>query len=118
DPDRAARAAIGANLVTTGFDGPATRIVASSAQQYLRSCGDATCGLAFADPPYAFDDWPGLFADLDPVMAHDGVIVVESDRSIVGSPGWNVTRSRRYGSTVVEIHVRAAAPPSLHGVNQ
>lgn len=54
--------------------------------------------VVLADPPYAFDGWPGVLAAIDAP-----VVVIESDREVEPGTGWDVVRSRRYGSTVVRI---------------
>lgn len=113
EPDRVTRQVIEANLgllVDTR-----ARIVASTAATHLASCGEDSYDLVFADPPYSFDDWDGLFDLLGRVIAPEGVVVAESDRSIDPGPGWEIFREKRYGSTVVGINVRSAAAP-LPGV--
>lgn len=52
--------------------------------------------LVLADPPYAFDAWPILLADLTADL-----VVAESDRALEAPPGWELIRSDRYGQTVV-----------------
>jgi 16S rRNA G966 N2-methylase RsmD len=56
-----------------------------------------------ADPPYAFDEWPVLLAGLDAA-----VVVIESDREVDPGSPWLITRSKRYGGTVVTFVARAA----------
>ncbi len=55
-------------------------------------------GIAFADPPYLFDQWEELLA-----LIEAEVLVAESDREIVGAVGWESIRARRYGGTVVTV---------------
>ncbi len=57
--------------------------------------------LVVADPPYAFDDWPELLDQLAGRLADDGVVVVESDRSVTLPDGWEKLREKTYGGTVV-----------------
>jgi 16S rRNA (guanine966-N2)-methyltransferase len=99
-----ARRAIEQNLVTVdGVDRasvlaqPADRVLADSAAAGHRF------DLVLLDPPYGFDSWPVLLAAVGSVIAPSGVAVVESERSVQidATPGLEVTRSRRYGSTVV-----------------
>lgn len=52
--------------------------------------------VAFADPPYAFDDWAALLSRL-----RAGLVVIESDRVIDPGVAWRVLRAKQYGSTVV-----------------
>ena len=82
-----------ANLETTGLDG---QIVRMDAHRY----DDGPFDLALLDPPYATTDeqWRALLTHID---AH--VVVVESDREIVLGDRWELLRSKRYGSTVVQI---------------
>lgn len=93
ESDRAALAALRANLATTGFEAWATVRV-----------GDATrvdlppVDVAFADPPYAFTGWPALLARI-----HADLLVIESDREIDVPGGWRVLRSKKYGTTVVAL---------------
>jgi 16S rRNA (guanine966-N2)-methyltransferase len=54
--------------------------------------------LAFADPPYAFDDWPLLLERL-----HADLVVLESNREIDPGERWRVLRTKQYGSTVVVV---------------
>lgn len=108
--DRTTRAVIEANLALLD-DGAPTRIVAGTAADHLASCAAASYDLVFADPPYAFGDWTGLFDQLGTVVAPGGVVVAESDRSIDPPDGWEIFRAKRYGSTVVHINVRSAPAP-------
>ncbi len=117
EPDASTRRLIGRNLAV--LDDPVeARVVAATAQQHLAACPPAVYDLAFADPPYDFDDWAELFGLLATPLAPDGVVVAESDRAIEPPPGWDVVRSRRYGSTVVTITVRGASAPPPTGVQK
>jgi 16S rRNA (guanine966-N2)-methyltransferase len=93
DVSPAALDAVRTNLETTGLDG---EIVRMDAHRY----DDGPFDLALLDPPYATTDaqWHALLTHID---AH--VVVVESDREIVLGDRWEVLRSKRYGSTVVQI---------------
>lgn len=93
--DRRALAALRANLDATGYADEAT-VIAGDARKALDRVGPID--VAFADPPYAFDGWDGLFEALDV-----GVLVIESDREIVPPEPWRVLITKRYGSTVVTI---------------
>ena len=67
------------------------------------------------DPPYAFAGWDELWPALDAWTAPQGVVVTESDRAIEGPDSWRVARTKRYGGTVVSVHVRAAESPRSTG---
>lgn len=96
EPDRRARAAVEANLATTGLSDRAT-VVAGTAEGWLHAQGgDSAVDLVFADPPYAFDGWSTLLA-----ATPGGLVVIESDREVVPPAPWRVLRSRRYGTTFV-----------------
>ena len=85
------------------------------AERALVGPPDVSYDLVLCDPPYAYDGWAGLWTLVDPWVASEGVVVTESDRPIEPPPGWRVARSRRYGGTVVDIHVRAADDPRITG---
>lgn len=99
-----ARAAIAHNLAVTGFEDHVT-VVPTGASRYLAQAArrGSVYDLVLCDPPYAFDGWPELFEELLPVLTAEAVMVVESAQP-VEAPAWaKVTRSKRYGSTVVEM---------------
>jgi 16S rRNA (guanine966-N2)-methyltransferase len=102
DQDRAARAAVEANLATTGLAAQAS-VVAGPVDRFLRSVGDRRWDLALIDPPYEHsdDDWLDLLDGLPADLA-----VLESDRDIEPPFGWEVLRSKRYGRTQVLIATR------------
>jgi 16S rRNA (guanine966-N2)-methyltransferase len=106
--DPGALRAVRANLASTGLDGPAATVVRADALRWLDGEPGAF-DVALLDPPYAFDGWDALLARLPAPLA-----VVESDRAVDPGPDWRITRSKRYGSTVVTIARRAApgASPS------
>ena len=93
DVSQQALDAVRTNLGTTGLEGTSIRI---DAHKY----DDGPFDLALLDPPYATtdDQWHALLGHLD---AH--VLVVESDREIDLGDRWELLRSKRYGSTVVQI---------------
>jgi 16S rRNA (guanine966-N2)-methyltransferase len=91
------------NVCGTGFD-DRSDIRRADARRYLQGV-DQTWDLALVDPPYAFDEWDALLADLPADL-----VVVESDRPIEVPEPWTVVRHRRYGGTVVTI-ARRSAPP-------
>jgi 16S rRNA (guanine966-N2)-methyltransferase len=54
--------------------------------------------LVLCDPPYAYDGWADLVDRLPADLA-----VLESGAEIVGPDGWEVLKSKRYGSTIVTV---------------
>jgi 16S rRNA (guanine966-N2)-methyltransferase len=112
EPDAAARRAINENLTVAGAADRAD-VRPQTAERLLADA--ATAGhrfdLVLLDPPYGFEEWRGLLAAVGEVVAVDGVVVMESDRAITVpvETGLEVTRSRRYGSTVVTF----ARPPGV-----
>jgi 16S rRNA (guanine966-N2)-methyltransferase len=102
DRDRAAREAVRRNVEACGVADRAT-IVAGTVERWLAGLGPGErFDLAFCDPPYAFDGWPGLLAAL-----RADLVVVESDRPVDLPAGWALDREARYGGTWVGF----AVPP-------
>jgi len=110
---RPAIAAVRQNLDALGLSEQAT-VVTMDVDRYVASAAAGRFDLALADPPYAYDGWPAL---LDAVPA--AVLVAESDRAVepgepgeTGGPsaGWELVRSRRYGTTHVTILRRIPSP--------
>jgi 16S rRNA (guanine966-N2)-methyltransferase len=105
DHDRQAVNAIEANLAATGLGG-CSRVVRAEALSWLGreqfrgpDAGEGPAfDLALLDPPYGFDRWPELLSELPASVA-----VIESDREIDPGEGWDVTRVRHYGGTVVAL---------------
>jgi len=106
ESDPAAIAAIRANLASTGL-GPAEVIRADALSGLGRhplggsasgEAEEARFDIAFCDPPYRFSHWPRL---MEVVPAR--LVVAESDAPVGPVEGWDVTRSRQYGGTVVEV---------------
>ena len=98
--DPAAATVIEQNLAHTGV--PGGTVVRADVMRWIAGRG-SSYDLVLADPPYAFDDWPRLLEAIDAP-----VVVVESDREIDPGTGWLITRSKRYGGTVVTFVARAA----------
>jgi 16S rRNA (guanine(966)-N(2))-methyltransferase RsmD len=97
-----ARAAIAHNLATTDLAGEAS-VVPADASRYLAQAArrGERFDLVLCDPPYAFEGWPELFEELEPVLAPEGLVVVEA-AAPVEAPEWaEVTRTKRYGGTVL-----------------
>ena len=82
-----------ANLDALGFAAQAT-VVRADVLRWLD--GAPSFDVAFADPPYAFGEWPALLARVDARLA-----VLESDRELDLGDRWRVVGTKRYGSTVV-----------------
>jgi 16S rRNA (guanine966-N2)-methyltransferase len=93
ESDRAALAALRANLESTTFSSRATVIAGDATRVDLPAVD-----VAFADPPYAFAAWTELL-----VRVEARLVVVESDREVDLPEGWRVLRSKKYGTTVVAL---------------
>ena len=90
--DRGAVAAIDENIATLGLTGRARVVVADG----IASAARVDAELAFADPPYDFDDWPRL---LGAVRAD--LVVAEAAATVPAPAGWEQGRVKRYGRTWV-----------------
>jgi 16S rRNA (guanine966-N2)-methyltransferase len=91
DTDPAAIRAIEANLAATRTEDRATVVRADATSR-----AGTPADLAFADPPYAFDRWDDLLAQLVTPLA-----VVESGRLLEPPSRWEVLKTKQYGGTVV-----------------
>ena len=98
--DPAALAVIEENLERTGVAG--ATVVRADVMRWVAG-RMPPLDLVLADPPYAFEEWPAL---LDAIAAP--LVVTESDREIDPGTAWLITRSKRYGGTVVTFVARAA----------
>lgn len=101
EKDRAALSAIHANIGTLGITAR-TRVVSGNALVVAKGLH---VDVAFADPPYGFDDWPAL---LDAIPA--GFVVAESASEVAAPDGWEQTRVKRYGRAWVTFLQRARHP--------
>lgn len=101
--DRSARVVVEANLAATGLDDRA-RVVGGDVHEHLAMTQERF-DLVLLDPPHAAADWDRLLALVAGRLAPDAVVVVESDRAVVGvdDPVWLVAREKRYGGTVVQM---------------
>jgi len=107
DHDPAALEAVRTNLAAVGLGtAPATVLRAELPAWLERS---VPYDVAFCDPPYAFEEWETLLGWLQADIA-----VLESADEIAVPAGWEVTRCRRYGGTLVTV-VRQAPSPSVIG---
>ena len=75
--------------------------------RYVASAAAGRVDLALADPPYAFDGWAGL---LDAVPAAVLGRRIRPGRRAAPIAGWELVRSRRYGTTHVTILRRIRRP--------
>ena len=96
DNDRAAIAAIKANIEHVGFDN--CTVVRNDVFGYLDGCVDGRFDLVICDPPYDYERWSDLTAELDAP-----VLVLESNKPIAVPVPYEVARERAYGRTVVTI---------------
>jgi 16S rRNA (guanine966-N2)-methyltransferase len=92
DSDPACLAAVKLNLEPLGFDAEAVFV---RAMLPVWSAPD-DLDLVLADPPYGPLD---LASVLDGVVA--GRVVIENDRHMEPLAGWIVTKTKRYGTTLV-----------------
>ena len=98
DLSPAATALVSENLAACG-------LVSADGSTWL-AVSTGRWGLVLLDPPYSFDGWANLLANL--VGRVDGPVVVESDREVEPGPGWHVESCRWYGSTVVMLLLTGA----------
>jgi 16S rRNA (guanine966-N2)-methyltransferase len=99
--DAGAAAVIEQNLAHTGLSGGS--VARADVMRWVAGHASTPWDLVLADPPYAFDEWSTLLDGLDAE-----VVVIESDREIDPGSRWLITRSKRYGGTVVTFVARAA----------
>ena len=92
ESDRHALSAIHENIAKLGITGR-TRVMSGDV---LTMAARFDCDVAFADPPYRFDDWSAL---LDRLPA--GLLVAESAAAVDATGGWVQQRVKRYGRTWV-----------------
>ena len=97
DADVEAVRAIRDNLAATGLAERAT-VVNTDVFRFLAGPRPEPVDVAFADPPYAFDDWPRLLASLPARM-----VAIEAGTHVALVPGWRALRSKRYGDSVVTL---------------
>ncbi len=92
EKDRAALSAIHDNIATLGLSGR-TRVVSGDA---LVMSKRLAVDIAFADPPYGFEQWPALLANMQAPF-----VVAESSSELDVPAGWEAIRVKRYGRTWV-----------------
>lgn len=106
EADAAARTVVAANLAATRLQDRADVVGGDGA----RAVGRGPWDLVLLDPPYAFDAWPALLADVLAGLAPDGIAVLESDRAVPLPEGLHGVREKQYGGTVVTFASPAGAP--------
>ncbi len=99
EQDPAVRSIIVDNLRSCGFASRAL-VLGGDATDVVATLG--ALDVALCDPPYRFEGWDQLLAGIDARW-----VVIESDREIEPPPGWELARTKRYGSTVVRFLQRA-----------
>jgi 16S rRNA (guanine966-N2)-methyltransferase len=109
EADRAARAAVEANLAACGLTAEGT-VVAGPAERFLADAArvGTRFDLALLDPPYGFEGWDDLLEGLPA-----GLAVGEAAAALAPPAGWDVLRSRRYGRTWVTILEQAPAADGM-----
>jgi 16S rRNA (guanine966-N2)-methyltransferase len=93
--DRAALTALRANHDTLGLRDRAT-VAQSDAVAW--SAAPRQADLALIDPPYSFDGWAELLANVQAAYA-----ACEAAREVPAPAGWTSLRVRRYGRTTVTL---------------
>ena len=104
--DRAALAAIRANLAVVDVGPDRATVVCADAVQYAPTTGPVD--LTFADPPYQFSAWPALLAAL---VDRTTLLVAETGNTWSPGPQWETVKVKRYGGTVLTI-----AQPSARSI--
>jgi 16S rRNA (guanine966-N2)-methyltransferase len=108
DHARAAVAVAQANLSTLGYGRDRGQVVCADVLAWAGRLalpgtpaeGAALVSLVFADPPYAWAEWPALLGLLAP---RGPVVVMETGSPPDLGPAWDQLRCKRYGSTVVTV---------------
>jgi len=106
DADVQAVRAIEENLAVTGL-GERARVVHMDVFRFLADTPPAVVDVAFADPPYAFDDWERLLAAVPA-----GLVAIEARTHVALDERWRALRSKRYGETVITLARRVDPPVS------
>jgi len=108
DDDGRAVSTIRRNLARLGadLDGVTAEVVRADVVAWLAGPAAARrFDVAFADPPYAFDQWAVVLERL-----RADVVVVEADRPVELRPPWVARTLKRYGGTLVTVATSVAAP--------
>ena len=107
DTDPQAVEVVNQNLRMLGLAERAT-VLARPAERSLAPGGPFD--LVLLDPPYAYEGWDALLAELVAVLSDEAVVVIESDREVALPPGLVGIRTKTYGGTVVQFATAAGAP--------
>lgn len=99
DTDPVARAAIEANVASTGLASAAT-VIGIDGFEHLSRTNDEY-DLVLLDPPYRFTEWSRLQQAVLACLAPGGLVVIESHEPVMPIDGVVVMREKRYGGTVV-----------------
>jgi len=97
--DRGALRVLRSNLDELELDGR-SRVVPGDSMVMARGL---EVDIVLADPPYDFDDWPGLLGVIEASF-----VVAEAGRPLDPIEGWEVVRAKRYGRTWVTFFERSA----------
>lgn len=101
DADPESVRAVKDNLAATKL-GERAKVVQADACRYLSDTAPgADIDLAFADPPYSFDDWPRVLGLLASVPVR--LVALEARTHLDLGEAWLPIRSKRYGDTVVTL---------------
>ena len=84
------------NLSDLGITGARATVVRLDVMRHAIPPGPYD--VAFADPPYRFNEWEALVSRID-----SRLLVAESDRELPPLAGWDPQREKRYGTTVVTL---------------
>jgi 16S rRNA (guanine966-N2)-methyltransferase len=110
DHDRAAEAAVRANLESTGFDGVAQFRRSTVAAFLATTPAGAPFDLVFLDPPYdvSSDELSGVLGALAArdVVAPEATVVVERAKGshpLTLPVGWGIEKDRAYGDTLLVV---------------
>jgi 16S rRNA (guanine966-N2)-methyltransferase len=101
--DRSALRALDQNLDALGLR-DRSKVITGDVLSVL---ADLDADIAFADPPYDFEEWSRLLA-----LVRSDIVVAESGRVVEPAEGWDQRRTKRYGRTVVT-HLERSA--NVHG---
>jgi 16S rRNA (guanine966-N2)-methyltransferase len=101
DQSPAALAAVRANLASVGLgevqrDGDATLVRADVASWVATTA--SRYDLVLVDPPYDYQGWESLVAQLPADLA-----ILESGTEIAVPSGWGIIKTKRYGGTIVTV---------------
>jgi 16S rRNA (guanine966-N2)-methyltransferase len=110
DNNARATATIRDNLRALGLERDVAEVRRREAVRVLRDASEAgeSYDLVFLDPPYrlATGLGPDLATSLAPVLAPGARVIGESDRrQPLDLPGMSTTFERRYGDTLLRIHI-------------